>query len=915
MTIIEFLRLLRKHIILLMAIPVILAGLVVILTVNMDKDYTSETTLYTGIASGSSVEMDKSFSFYANNTAFDNLINVITSRETQQEVAIRLLAQHLMLTQPDPRYISEKSFDNLHKITPAEIYSLVAKSEDQTRVPVQKPKPIAVKDTTLRAPQEQKVEYQLHTVKLNETLYAISRQYGAAVDQIKKLNGLTNNNNNIHPGQIIRISGQSGQNSIETSRDTTTLPNLNDSITTFSFSKLYALSHNEASLPPGVTPAAFEQTVKNLTNLYNKNDSNFVVQLLNNDSTNKTPYSFKELTTIKAERIGTSDFVKLTYKCHDPGICQQMLVFLTDICIKNYKSIKENRSDAVVKYFEYQVKQATHKLKLGEDKLLAFNQDKNIINYYEQSKAVAVAKEALDVDYNNMKIKLAGAEAAIRRLEEKLEKQKIIQLKSAPVLEKRNQLSLINTKIATAEVYGEGNAIDVQSLSSLKVSAEKIKDEMRDAISELYHFNSSAESLPISSLLNDWIAQVISYEETKAGLSVLEKRIREFQKQYEIYAPAGSNLKRIEREISVSEQEFLELLHGLNLAKLKMQDIELTSNLKAIDEPFYPIEPDPSKRKFLIIGAAFFGFIMVLGSIMALDYFDETLKDPQKAKKSLNLNPLGIFPKIYLKPEILNFSYVADRLLEISIQNIEFFRKTRPPGPPFQILFFSTVTNEGKTVISQNLASQLKKQGNKVVLIRYCSGETNSGEQNQQISARPKISSVEEKIKTKKFSVVRWLFGYHDNRVDYHSPFLNKKDPNLSLSDHGIYEYKIDEEFFSAVSYSQLLTKNGFSLSYIPDYVLIEIPPILHYPYPPVLTASADLPVMVCRANRIWSQADQSATENFSKITSTPPQFILNGVEVDVIESVLGELQKKRSWFRKIVKKIVRFQFSSSNIP
>jgi len=43
--------------------------------------------------------------------------------------------------------------------------------------------------------------------------------------------------------------------------------------------------------------------------------------------------------------------------------------------------------------------------------------------------------------------------------------------------------------------------------------------------------------------------------------------------------------------------------------------------------------------------------------------------------------------------------------------------------------------------------------------------------------------------------------------------------------------------------------------------------------------------------------------------------FFLNGVELDVIESVLGDLQKKRSWFRKIVKKLVRFQFFASNRP
>ena len=113
MTVSDILRLLRKHMVLLLITPVLLVTLVAILTRHPTYTFSSETTLYTGIASGSSVEMDKAFSFFANNTAFDNLINVINSRETQQEVAIRLLAQHLMLPGPDPRYISAKSYEDL----------------------------------------------------------------------------------------------------------------------------------------------------------------------------------------------------------------------------------------------------------------------------------------------------------------------------------------------------------------------------------------------------------------------------------------------------------------------------------------------------------------------------------------------------------------------------------------------------------------------------------------------------------------------------------------------------------------------------------------------------------------------------------------------------------------------------------
>jgi hypothetical protein len=74
----------------------------------------SQTILYTGLASGSSIEMDKTFNYQATNTAFDNLINIIESRETQEEVA-RLLAMHIMLHEANPKYISKPLYDEIIK--------------------------------------------------------------------------------------------------------------------------------------------------------------------------------------------------------------------------------------------------------------------------------------------------------------------------------------------------------------------------------------------------------------------------------------------------------------------------------------------------------------------------------------------------------------------------------------------------------------------------------------------------------------------------------------------------------------------------------------------------------------------------------------------------------------------------------
>ncbi len=811
MKIIDLVRLLRKHIVILILTPVILAGLVAYLTRNPDFNYASETTLFTGIASGTSVEIDKSFSYFANNTAFDNLINVIKARETHEEVAVRLLSQHLLLDKPDSKYITAESFRELQKITPLYVKQMVVRRHHS-------------------APESKENTDSRDTTKLNSD---------AAEEK-------------------------------------------------FSFSDIS--DQNNDNLPPSISPEDYEATVQKLSAYMLSSDTNFVYRLLNFDHPH---YSINAISSISAQRISNSDLIKIKYTSNDPGICRQTLYLLTDACIRNYKDIKENRSDAVVKYFEYQLKLASDKLKNAEDKLLEFNKSNNIINYYEQSKAVAIVKEDLEVEFNSKKMKLAGIQASIKSLEDKLGNRELIQIKSSKIIDTRNKLGEINYVISSAEILGGISADTIVDLTDLKLQAEQLKEEIKNYVSELYSYNNTTNGLPVSTVLNDWISNVIQEQYEKAGLEVLKLRINEFQKQYAIYAPAGANIKRIEREISVSEQEFLEILHGLNLAKLKLQDNELSSNLKTVDPPFFPISPIPTKRKIIVLAAGFFGLLIVLSLIFVLEYFDDTLKNQSKASKILGLPYVGIFPKILLKPGSLNFASLANRLLELAIQNIEMLQKSPENLKTTRtIIVFSTSAKEGKTVISGNLANKYKSQGKKVLVLNY----SGKGLYNSEVN-------LTTEQRTNRFSIISFLLGYADHRIDFKSSFLENSENYLGENEYHLYK----------INYKEILQHNQIEISFEPDIVLIELPPVLYSPYPTELFSVADVSVLVCRSNRNWTEADKGAVENINKLNNNKTHFILNGVDIEVIESVLGELPKKRSWLRRAVKKAVGFQFFSKS--
>jgi hypothetical protein len=63
----------------------------------------------------------------------------------------------------------------------------------------------------------------------------------------------------------------------------------------------------------------------------------------------------------------------------------------------------------------------------------------------------------------------------------------------------------------------------------------------------------------------------------------------------------------------------------------------------------------------------------------------------------------------------------------------------------------------------------------------------------------------------------------------------------------------------------------------------------------------------------LWSKADENLLNNIKELVPSKLQFIINGVALDEVESLLGELPKKRSKARSKIKNILRFQFHLKN--
>jgi len=913
MDISQLFRILKRHIVLLMLVPLVLAAAVWYYTRNQDSTYQSETIIYTGIVSGYNLESttNTNVDFMGTNMQFDQIVNYLSSRKVIEETSIRLLAQHLMLETYDTRYINQKNFDALQLSVPKEVKDLVVKynKSGAEREQIEKIKNLEYKLQELQGKLNQsktgsvsgstysarvnnvvsskadslKKEPSVHIVSQGETMESIANRYNLTVSELMDLNEMQTKE--VQPGMklICKRVAEYGNTyhtvlanedlaSIAAKYNTTSenLMELNSLIDTkvspgdnllvernseFSNSdknvSMELMDPNrkhiqEMILPQRINIDDYEKTVKNFMDYYHKNNSNYIYELLNYSG---PIYSINAITSnLTSNRIQNSDLVKVTYKSVDQGIAQNTLAILTEVFIRQYRNLRVNQTDAVVQYFMRQVALAYSHLGEQEGRLLRLNQNNKIINYDEQSKSIALEKDALERDIQNTLKTNSGAVASIRTMESKLAKKDSIYLKSSKIIAKRNELASYTERLELNKVAQGYDPYQAQKMQDLVAKSTKLKEEIKDYVNELYLYGHTTEGVPIAQILDTWLKNVIIYEESHAALNVLRNRLKEFEKTYSIFAPLGAMTKRYERQINVAEQAYIEMKRALNQAKLRQQNLEMSSNMKVIDDPSYPIQALGSKRKLLILAAALIGLILVAFIIILLEYFDDSIKTPDRAEKLTGLKLASAFPRIISGYKKADFNMITLRFTDLLLQNIKLTTLLKKPeelSKPILLMFFSTSSETGKSTIANNLIDRLRASDEKVLFINY----------------------------------------------SFDNVYSNLNDDfNYSFS------YSIDNHFIEVESIGELLgERNLRQENYVYDYIILEIPSIVHQAYPIGLMKSIDIPILFVNATDHWRKSDIKALENLMLVTKNDPLVVLNNVELFALEDIINDFNSLHS--------------------
>ncbi|WP_302138598.1 hypothetical protein, partial [uncultured Parabacteroides sp.] len=347
-----------------------------------------------------------------------------------------------------------------------------------------------------------------------------------------------------------------------------------------------------------------------------------------------------------------------------------------------------------------------------------YNVANSVINYPEQTKAIANSYSEFENRYEATRRAYESADRVIQDMEQYMNIRTKLVKANDDFIQALNEISTINGKITEIETF---SSEEMQSknteLQEYKLQLKNAEQKIASLTTMINSYKESKEGVAINGLVDEWLRQTIVKTKAKAELDVLDQRRKVYDEQYKIYSPIGTQIDRQQREIKVLEQSYLQMLHALNMAKMKQKDIQLTSaTLRLISEPTFPILSDKSKRSLLVIASFFGSILFIIGFNLLIELLDRTLRDADRARRLTGLPVLAAFTG-HINLRYRGFTKASNRVVAAYCCNqLNVFLQF---GNTSIINLISFGEQEGKSFIASYLQEYWEDLGFTVKIISY----------------------------------------------------------------------------------------------------------------------------------------------------------------------------------------------------
>lgn len=444
-----------------------------------------------------------------------------------------------------------------------------------------------------------------------------------------------------------------------------------------------------------------------------------------------------ELLKVNVKPIVGTDVLRVSYASNDRELAAAVVNQLMKSYVEN--NIQTNRAQvsAAGEFIKEQLPASRQELERAAEALRQFKIQNKVIQLAEESTAAIDIISKLDQEINQVKAALADVSAQEQQIASQLNVSEnqavtVTSLSQIPgVQEVLTELQKVQTKLANARaIYTE-----------VHPTITDLKNQQATLNSLLQQRTQEYSGIPIVSPGKLQIGKIREeltdkYVEFKAERQGLEKKIRtlsniraNYQQKLAMMPSLEKKQQALERRLEAAKTGYENLV--TRLQEIQVAEKQTIGNARIVQPAQIPKKPVISKTKILLAGGSIFaGVLLSIAAAFFVDLIDRSLKTVKETETFFGYTLLGLIPKYKLNnsvsgvqeieagvyPQVITTTsprtvvHEAYQMLQANLKFIS-HRKVR------KIVVTSSVTAEGKSEVSANLAAVIAQSGKRVLLV------------------------------------------------------------------------------------------------------------------------------------------------------------------------------------------------------
>ena len=394
---------------------------------------------------------------------------------------------------------------------------------------------------------------------------------------------------------------------------------------------------------------------------------------------------------VGVEPVPESRLVSVTVTHRDPREAALWANALAEVYIEQTLATRVESARKAYEWLQERLAATQQDMREAQDRFYQNLRNQDLYVPEGSVSAVSTSITKLNEDFISAQAQRISIEAALKQARDM--QQRGEELDALPQVAADPGVTGFNTQLATLSVdlgrlgekYKEGHP----EVQKIRAQVEQLQRAKR------------ARAAQILDGLNAQYAQLRQREAELRGAIESQK------------AQAATQSRKVtELDVLKKEADSAKSLYEVLLQKIKETDIAASirsNNVTIVDRAVPPTSPvRPEKRRIALLGLAL-GLLLGLGTVLARDYFANTIRDHDEIERYLHLDLLAAVPR---------YEQEGDSLATEAYQNLRtalIFARRDDGGQV--VLVTGTAPQEGKTTTIVNLARLLAGSGERTVVV------------------------------------------------------------------------------------------------------------------------------------------------------------------------------------------------------